>query len=391
MKMSTGSLVAYTYMLSSVAIPIHAREEGIMVPIGKCYQPAKRQLVPIHKQLVCPSTSENPRHDHQTIFPLEDGRLMMIWSEYYSTDTSDQSQCQISAKLSDDKGRTWSARQVLQKNLWKRNVKQSNLIRMPSGEILFFYVGWTSHLQRNVFMKRFQNDTDLLGQLTDGGDNLAKGIQISKPGNYCNNADRVLMLSTGRILLPAHWGIGGKPEGNGTKLESFVYYSDDGFQTWRKSGTMRAPGRGAHEPTVVELKDGRLLCFMRTDRARVYQAVSEDQGVTWSKPAPSVLHAPESPPLLKRIPQTGDLLAMWNNEQVEPPAHHGYGHLTAAISQNDGLTWTNPHDIVVPPDSGAYMSAYFQDDEVIIMSSTRGGNREITERILKVSEFYVTQ
>ena len=89
-------------------------------------------------------------------------------------------------------------------------------------------------------------------------------VRISRPGWICNNHGRILRLSSGRIVLPAHTpvkdGVRGAPYSNDCHLHSFVYYSDDGFQTWKESeDTMTAPGRGAHEPSVVELKDGRLV------------------------------------------------------------------------------------------------------------------------------------
>ena len=40
-------------------------------------------LKPRFEKIVCPWTPENPRHDHQLIFPLKDGGLLLVWCEYY--------------------------------------------------------------------------------------------------------------------------------------------------------------------------------------------------------------------------------------------------------------------------------------------------------------------
>jgi hypothetical protein len=40
------------------------------------------------------------------------------------------------------------------------------------------------------------------------------------------------------------------------------------------------------EPSVVELKDGRLLMFGRTELDRFYQSLSKDSGISWSGPNP---------------------------------------------------------------------------------------------------------
>ena len=41
-------------------------------------------IKPVHDAIVCPWTPEHPRHDHQLIFPLDDQRLLLVWSEYYT-------------------------------------------------------------------------------------------------------------------------------------------------------------------------------------------------------------------------------------------------------------------------------------------------------------------
>ncbi len=94
----------------------------------------------------------HPRNDHQLIFPLSDDRLMFVWCEYYQRRpglvfrspydegaSMDDSPCQISAKISQDRGRTWSGRFTLQENRGVDNVKHLNLLRSPKGEILFSF------------------------------------------------------------------------------------------------------------------------------------------------------------------------------------------------------------------------------------------------------------
>ena len=104
----------------------------------------------IHSLTLTPWSPVHPRNDHQLIFPLSDDRLMFVWCEYYQRKPSlvfrssydeggsmDDAPCQISAKISRDRGRTWSGRFTLQENRGVNNVKHPNLLRLPSGEILF--------------------------------------------------------------------------------------------------------------------------------------------------------------------------------------------------------------------------------------------------------------
>ena len=360
-------------------------------------------LQPKHDIVVCPWTPGNPRHDHQLIFPLDSERLMLVWCEYYvrtpsgvertvydkTGQTGDDLPCQISACLSRDRGRTWSEKFILQENVWWWNVKHPNLIRSPNGELIFFMTVWEGNKARNIFMKRS----------SDNGETWSKPCQISEPGWYCNNNDHIVRLSSGRILLPAHgragleWR-GGKNEAGDfeTVIHSFVYYSDDEFKTWKISdNTMTAPGRGCHEPSIVELRDGRLLCFLRTTLGRIYKSYSEDQGVTWSEPVTTDLKAPDSPPLLSRIPSTGDLLLLWNH--VESHSNWPRIPLASAISRDEGESWTHIQNIDDRMHrDAAYAAVTFVADEALVTYYSRdqdwSRDTEITLRIYDVEQFY---
>lgn len=354
-------------------------------------------LKPVHDTIVCAWTPEHPRHDHQLIFPLDAKRLLLVWSEYYSKSKTpvtkkghagigDAVACQITSMVSADRGRSWGGRRVMQPNEWQHNVKHPNLVRLSEEEILFSYVGWDSESQRNVFMRRS----------LDNGETWDDQVQISEPGWYCNNADRALQLSTGRVLLPAHGPyaekyIGGTPY-RGGNLHSFVFYSDDGFRTWRRSSdSMTTKGRGCHEPTIVELKDGRLYCLMRNTNKCQYFSISEDGGDHWTKPAPTLLASPESPALVKRIPTTGDLLVLWNN--VASSSNWPRTPLTAAISRDEGKTWTNFRDIDNREDhDAAYPSVTFVGEEALVAHYSRSSqwkrDSNVTLKIYEVNQFY---
>jgi len=352
-------------------------------------------LSPVFETVVCPWMAEAPRHDHQLIFPLSGGRLLLVWSEYYvrrpsqilrtpgerTGSVGDDFPCRLSGRTSQDGGRTWSERVILQENVWGRNVKHPNMVRLPSGEIVFTFTAWESEEQRNVYMKRSADECESWSEI----------VQLSEPGWYCTNNDHVLTLSTGRVILPSHGGPGFQFV-KGNPLHSFVFYSDDGFRTWRMSeNTMVAPGRGGHEPSIVELKDGRLLCFLRTTNKCIYRAWSEDGGVRWSVPEPTGLAAPDSPPLLKRIPTTGDLLLIWNN--VPSDGNWPRTPLTAAISRDEGETWENFQDIHNHPDrDAAYAAVTFRGDEALVtyyLRNTDGPrDAEVMLRVYNVNQFY---
>ena len=344
---------------------------------------------------VCPWTPGHPRHDHQLIFPLKDGRLLLVWSEYYVNRPSqitskryavivgDEMPCRISARLSADRGRTWSETFTLQENVGARNVKHPNLLRLPSGEVLFFYTVWNSNRERLICMKRSKDDCET----------WSEPVKVSLLGGFNNiNNDHVLRMSSGRIMLPS---FNSEFYGKGDHWKAFCYWSDDEGRTWQVSETkMDLPARGAEEPGIVELKDGSLLAVLRTSLGSVYRAYSHDGGRNWTTPESTGLAAPASPPLIKRIPSTGDLLLVWNRNYQ--PGHHHQGErtpLTAAISRDEGKSWENIKDIErVPGGSAAYAAVFFQDQEALVtyyyQPKGMGGASGVRLKIIPVGWFY---
>lgn len=131
------------------------------------------------------------------------------------------------------------------------------------------------------------------------------------------------------------------------------YYSDDEGQTWKQCdggmfGWFNQVGEpdgtlgitDVYEPTAAETKDARVLMFARCKRGRIVQCYSLDGGETWLSMQPTELASSQSPPMLVRIPSTGDLLCVWNQvsgEEIRRGFHRS--RLSAAISKDSGLTW----------------------------------------------------
>jgi sialidase-1 len=340
---------------------------------------------------VCVPTPGHPRHDHQVIFPLADGRLLLVWSEYYvprdARDGAIRSQtddrpCRIAAKVSSDGGRTWGGAYVFQENTGRLNVKQPNLLRLPSGEVLFFYTEWNSLEDRAVFVRRSADDCRT----------WSKPLRVSAATGITNiTNDRVMTLGTGRVLLPA---FSSPTLGAGQHFQAFCFYSDDAGRHWQASEQkIDLPARGAEEPSMVELGDGRLLAMLRTSLGSVYKSYSEDGGQRWSAPTSTGLPAPASPPLVKRIPSTGNLLLVWNRNYE--PGHHHQGErrpLSAAISRDEGDSWVHLRDIeAAGSGAAAYAAVTFRGGEALVtyyyQARGFGGASGIRLRILPVAWF----
>ena len=167
----------------------------------------------------------------------------------------------------------------------------------------------------------------------------------------------------------------------GTKIEGWdgrhkglpiVYYSDALGKTWKKDKTRITPMAERkltlQENGVVELEDGRLWMFMRTEHDYQYECYSEDQGVTWTEPKPSVLKSPLSPASIERLPWTGDLVCIWNDHSGTHPFPKGRRNpLCVAVSKDDGKTWSDSVVIEKDPDGWyCYTSMTFQKDRVLL-------------------------
>ncbi|MBL8849316.1 MAG: exo-alpha-sialidase [Planctomycetaceae bacterium] len=330
------------------------------------------------------ATDEHPRCSEGSVLDLYDGSLLCAMT-VFDANTSDFAKARIIGRRSTDGGRTWGEPQVLQENSGDMNVIGATLRRLKSpaaaGTIGLFYAQ-TNTFSDLRFYVRFSNDEGA----TFGEPILVTG----NPGYHVVNNDRVTQLSTGRLVVPA------ASTADVEKEDHFVchcYVSDDGGRTWRDTpGRVDAPKRGAMEPEVVELSDGRLLMIVRTQTGHIATSHSDDGGETWSEPGHfEGVPAPESPATIRRIPATGDLLLIWNNT-FDANAGHGGARtpLSTAISTDDGRTWRNFKPLESDPEhTYAYTSVLFLRNRMLFTYYDCVGDRYSAHfRSLPVSWLY---
>jgi sialidase-1 len=303
---------------------------------------------------VFPATKSNPRYSEGSIIELADGSLLFAITEFIGSG-SDFAKAQIIARRSTDGGRTWGKPRVLQENVGGRNVMSVTLRRLPKSGSRVPPIG-LFYLVKNSF----SNLLVYLRVSRDEGKSFGKPIRVTTtPGYHVLNNDRVTVLSSGRILVPV------ATTADVRKVNRFVswcFLSDDGGKSWRPGkGKVGYARRGAMEPEVLELNDGRVLMIVRTQLGHIAAAYSTDGGDTWSKPADWGVKAPEAPATLRRIPSTGDLLLIWNNTFRNGSGHGGNRTpLTAAVSSDEGKTWRHVRDIETRSDQTyAYTSLTF--------------------------------
>ncbi len=131
------------------------------------------------------------------------------------------------------------------------------------------------------------------------------------------------------------------------------YFSDDEGASWdecqgglfgwfNEQGVPDGTGgiTNVCEPTAAETNDGRVLLLARSKRGRLVQAYSLDEGQRWLSMQPTELASAPAPPMLVRIPTTGDLLCVWNQHSgAEIRRLLQRSRLSSAISKDGGATW----------------------------------------------------
>ena len=331
------------------------------------------------------ATKHFPRYTEGSILDLPDGSLLYAVSRFRGT-TSDFARAEIVGRRSMDEGRTWSDPFVMQKNTGAQNVMSVTLRR-------FERPGKTPSVAMFYLQKNSETDLKYLMRLsTDRGATFGGATVITpEPGYHIVNNDRVVRMQSGRLIVP----VSTTPDIRGSgHLKCVVYFSDDQGQTWtRGSGTVDAKKRGAMEPTVVELKDGRLMMLARTQMGDYARSYSTDAGDTWSQPDWLGVKAPEAPCTLRRIPTTGDLLLIWNNKyEADKPGGGRRTPLTAAISTEEGRTWKHVRNLDDRRDrSFAYTSVLFRNDRCLLShweSDPSTGRLSSRFRSLPISWFY---
>jgi sialidase-1 len=289
------------------------------------------------------TTPQSTRKSEGDVIELRDGRLLLSHMEFFG-DGSDDAKTRIVAKESTDGGRTWSRHRILTETGPNDvNVYSPNLIRAADGGILLIFMCKHS--------SEFALTTFYAWKSNDEGETFTPYAEFVARQDYslCNAV--VKRLASGRLLLPTTGPGAAKGEDVGCGA---VLYSDDDGLTWREANNrVFLPMRGVMEPHVEETRDGRVLMVMRNQLGSLFLSESADDGLTWSKPQTTGLRTPESCPELVRIPDTGDLLMIWNNSPYDPAFRSHYGKrspLTAAVSRDEGCTWQNFRDIEAAPE-----------------------------------------
>jgi len=319
----------------------------------------------------------NPRNSEGDFIQLKDGNILFVYT-HFTEGTGDNASAYLAGRISKDGGRTWDKKDIpVLSNEGGMNTMSVSLLRLQSGEIAMFYLRKNSETDCIPYMRISTGEVKTWGK---------PKRCIPNEGYYVVNNDRFIQLSDGRIIFPTSQHEA--PDWKHGKI--YTFYSDDNGETWQRSNIVANPKNIVlQEPGIVALKDHRLMLFCRTESGVQYFSFSKDHGKNWSEIEPGNIRSPLAPASIERIPTTGDLLLLWNDNYTKGRDGGKRTPYSLAISKNEGKTWEKIKTIESDPEGWyCYTAIDFTKDHILLghcASDTRINNGLSTTQITRLS------
>lgn len=327
---------------------------------------------------------KNPRNSEGAFLEVGNGEIIFMYSRFYGDSSADHASADIPLLRSSDNGFSWVNEGIkirCKEDDDAANIMSVSLIAMNDGSIGLFYLIRKTYRLMRIFLRRSY----------DGGKTWGDAKICSSPSDYyVVNNDRVIRLSTGRIIIPmADHRITGFDDGSyswDSRSDSVFCISDDDGLTWKMSPHrvtipfMNINPAGLQEPGVIELGNGVLWGWARTELGYQYEFFSHDGGWTWTLPSPSRFTSPCSPLSMKHVVSENMILAVYNpipmyNGRNDVDTHFTGGRTPLAISasRDGGCTFSDPSAIEDDPTKGYCYCSIYETADAVFLAYCAGG------------------
>ena len=342
--------------------------------------------------LVFPNAPANrPNYRIPSIIQAPNGDVLII-CEKRNDGIGDIGNHDIVMKRSRDKGRTWSAEQVIFDDENRVCTDITVGLDRGTGKLWLFFLRdkkkyahftstdsgttWQGPVMIHEQVTRPEWDK-LQGKEDDGTDPSSTGRGAAWAKGWaqrygCGPGNAMVVLKSGRMIVPARH----REDIGGGKLRSFAhtFFSDDHGATWKLGGNI---GINTSECQLTELANGDVMVMSRNestedapDNLRHLTAISRDGGETWGpvRRAEELItprcHGPVERFTLASQQGKNRLLFSSPASPFRQKEHpYGRYNLTIRLSYDEGATWTAGKTIWPHPSS--YSDIVVLDDMTV--------------------------
>lgn len=321
--------------LNERALPAAKAFKTCIAAMAETVQPTPQTLALEVAPVLVPPDAAHRFRAFQGIPGIERAANGRLWATWYGGGTDEGPENYVMLATSADDGATWSDIVLAIDPPGVVRAFDPCLWHDPQGRLwLFWAQGVTLWDGRAGVWAMVTDDSTAESPVWSAPRRICDGVMMNKP----------TVLRDGTWLLPAAvWAMPSiKPAGPEYLIDiaattgSWVVASTDNGATFVPRGRSDVKGRQSDEHMLVERRDGSLWMLVRTNYG-IGESVSTDAGVSWSEGVPSktVTHIDSAARFFIRRLASGRLLLV----KHAPPSNHGRSHLTAYLSEDDGVTW----------------------------------------------------
>jgi len=299
-------------------------------------------------------TKQVPKFESADIIQTDSGLLAALSNDYLNGDKKNIYKC-----MSHDGGKTWTEPEKLNLKNMGWEFLNVNLLKVNKRIFLISQ-------RRKKGVGAGEGAIPAFSYSDDNGTTWSKPrlLLSGKEREFIViNSRNVTQTRTRRLIIPVAHGA--------LKLTVGILYSDDNGANWKEGpssfGGIDIKAAKFAEPSIAQLKDGRLIMLIRTALGWIYKSYSGDDGITWSEPVATTLQSPWTAHTMRVTPD-GALVVVYCRG---PNLNLGWprNNLMFAFSRDNGESWKDSRTIIDHTDPQYFVmepSITFMGDKILV-------------------------